>query len=45
MTPKSDSTSKIHDLMDNQHVLVEGNVPQLLEYQKDKILLVVGQTL
>ena len=45
MTIQGDDAPDVLDEKDNQHVLVNGNVPQILEYQKDKILLVVGQTL
>ena len=45
MTIKGDSFLDMNDEMEDQFVLVEGNVPQLLEYQQDKILLVVGQAL
>ena len=45
MISKNDKSPDVLDEIGNEHVLVRGNVPQLLEYQKDKILLVVGQTL
>ena len=33
---------EMNDEMGNQFACVSGNVPHLLEYQKDKILMVVG---
>ena len=45
MISKNDKSPDMLDEIGNEHVLVRGNVPQLLEYQKDKILMVVGHTL
>ena len=36
---------EMNDEMGNQFACVSGNVPHLLEYQKDKILMVVGKAL
>ena len=44
MTMKGDYSPDMQDEMEDHHVWVEENVPQLLEYQKDKIFMVVGQT-